>query len=456
MLATKYPGFRRSLAAFALLLGGVLMAGAASAQAPREDSLEWFERVRRMNEVAAQKMETDVRDAIATAQRLQGTDPAAAAARLRDTLAVLEEDTTLPTERRVKLVRQVKERLRAAEANRSSDREDSRLAAAARHAEDERRAAENQQISRSLATVRSLQRDGRSDEAKRLADELTRRYPNNVAAQAARHNTTANDVAGAWRRDTADYNARVAAVSRDINQSALPSYGEVEFPKNWTERTAKRSTGLKLTDKEKAIMRGLSTPVSLDLKDAHFEDVIHQLENAIGQTIELDPAAMQEAQVNYDTPVAVKFARPVAARTILRSVLSGLNMAYVIRDQSIQVTTALKAKDMMVTRSYYIGDLIGNGMAQAPLSAIPLVVQNNPFLPGIPVIQPASPLAMQAANAASANQLAAQIIQMIKESVDPRSWESEGPSITYHPQTMSLVIRQSAEVHAMLAGSVAR
>ena len=50
------------------------------------------------------------------------------------------------------------------------------------------------------------------------------------------------------------------------------------------------------------------------------------------------------------------------------------------------------------------------------------------------------------------------IVEMIKNSVDPMSWQGQGGqgSIGFNIPTMSLIIRQSAEVHAVLRGGLLR
>ena len=45
-----------------------------------------------------------------------------------------------------------------------------------------------------------------------------------------------------------------------------------------------------------------------------------------------------------------------------------------------------------------------------------------------------------------------QLIELIQTSVDPQSWQVNGGggAITFHAPSMSLVIKQSTEVHALL------
>ena len=85
------------------------------------------------------------------------------------------------------------------------------------------------------------------------------------------------------------------------------------------------------------------------------------------RTIIIDKNALDEGQITYDTPVTCSFQTPVATRTALRAMLNNVNLTYVIRDGVIHVTNTARAKDLMVTRVYYIGDLVtGMGMVTSP------------------------------------------------------------------------------------------
>jgi len=149
--------------------------------------------------------------------------------------------------------------------------------------------------------------------------------------------------------------------------------------------------------------------------------VIDYLDTKMGQSILLDQGALEAAGVKYESPVNVR-ARKMATRTVLRSVLSGLGLTYVIKDQAIQVTTPEKAKQMLTTRTYYIGDLLGPGL---------------------------DPL-----------QIAGTVDTLIRSiyAVDPDSWlindRGGQGTVSYSPTTGALVIKQSAEVHWALGNSL--
>jgi hypothetical protein len=123
-------------------------------------------------------------------------------------------------------------------------------------------------------------------------------------------------------------------------------------------------------------------------------------------------------------------ARGVSARTALRQILAAQGLTFVVKDEAIQVVTVEKARDMLVTRAYYLGDL-AQGVGQfGGITAGPLLNFQN---------------TMQNVDA---------LIKAIQGSVDPLSWKPNGPcSITFHFPSMSIIVRASAEVHSSLGSA---
>ena len=90
-----------------------------------------------------------------------------------------------------------------------------------------------------------------------------------------------------------------------------------------------------------------------------------------------------------------------------------------IKEELIEVTSALKAENHMVTRVHYVGDLLD---------------------PQFPLLS------------------AAMLTELIQQSVATRTWRANGGqgTIVFDPRTGALVIRQSAEMQLMLANSLKR
>jgi hypothetical protein len=411
-----------------------LAAGSVVAQTPRGSDL--LDQYRDRNAVAAQQLENDVRDAVVEAQRLAQSDPARAVESLKKLLARVEDDKVLTPTRRDSLLRDIKERIRVAQTDTRragvarGEQVEQTVRAADRRAAEDREAAERERIYEQLKTVRALRREGKAEEAGRLAQELAGRYPNNLAVQLTAQTGTMADRVNETRQLRAEGERRRLLVYQDVDRSAMLPIGDIEFPKDWAEKTKRRKADQNpMTAQERAILEALNKPVTLELKDVKFYEMIDALGNLLRQPIVVDEEALKQANVTEDSLVSARAKRPVAARTLLRQVLGSLELTYVIKDQAIFVTTREKAKQMMTTRTYYLGDVLGT---------------LNPFLP------PALNQLQMAQNIAS-------IVDMIKRTVDPDSWADNGRdgmgTIAFDPISMSLIVRQSAEVHYLIGGS---
>ena len=93
-------------------------------------------------------------------------------------LAELENDAVLPAGQRESLKRIFKDRIRITkvELARASDKETRVTPSMIRRAEEARQAALRDEIGKTLRLIQSLQRDGKTAEANRLAEELARRF----------------------------------------------------------------------------------------------------------------------------------------------------------------------------------------------------------------------------------------------------------------------------------------
>jgi hypothetical protein len=414
------------------LAAGYFLLTPALGQAPRER--EYLDQVKRATEIAAQKTEVEIRTAVTEAAKLSTTNPAGAIERLQEALAVLAKDTALTNTRRDALRRMLQERIRSLEpdAARAGQKTDKKLVIVGDKAK-KRQTAEEEDINRTLSTIRSLQKEGKNAEAAKLAAELARRYPSNPAAQAG--NTAASiasQVIGD-RKDALDRDKRIVGTFRDVDKSAQPPSGDIEFDKDFQKRTAGRSSGIPLTAKEKAVLKALATPLpAIDFNSSKFEDVMKYLADVTDQPLVIDPQALREAQIDYTTPITFKAPKGVTVRTVLRRVLGEFGMTYIVKDETIQIVSIAKARETLTTRTYYLGDLVDGGIGLGARVAL--------WWPGIQEAQ-------MAANAKA-------IMDVIK-TVDPESWKDNGGqgTIAFFPLTRTLVIRQTAEVHGILSGS---
>lgn len=359
--------------------------------------------VKARTELEAQRVEkefTDGRSAAYKMVRADGAKLTDAQEKLRELLKMVQDDTSLPASKREVYLVTLKadlDRVREIADRGTSTVTAKRLDPIAREVRDSNRV--TSETSRTTTAKQS------SDAARSLYDSRTKALADS-------------------RTEREKFNDRYSAVMRKVEESAMPEAGNVTFPKNWKELSAKRTAGTKMTDKERGIMKALSTSVETDFTKANFEDVMDYLRKALKVDIAVDRRALEEVGASYDTPVTLK--TKASARVVLKSMLSNLNLTYVIKDEAITITSIERAKSMTTTRAYYLGDLL--------LFADP----------SVPV------LFTQAAMLERATNLVARITQQ----VDPQSWRINNPdavgTIVFDPLTMSIVVKQTAEIHFML------
>jgi hypothetical protein len=422
-----------------------LAAGTALGQVQPASEPDLLDQVRRREKVAAEKVEMDLRIVLKQIQKITNDNPAKAVEQLKRVLAGLEAESVLTPQRREALIRMIKDRIRVTELQ-VTDKEIAR-ANGSRAGGANRQGAERKDLQTQLKTIDQLQKDGQASEARRQADELAKRFPQTTATQAVERTASSFDQVDAGRRLQKERERGMVGGLVDVDRSATPPGGDLEFPKDWKQRTKDRSTAVKLTEKEKAILTALNSTLTVNFKNSRLEDVLEYLRTITGLTIILDQEAMREAEVSYDSPVTMS-AKGVTVRTVLRKVLNDLGLAYVIRNEVIEATSAQKAKELMVVRRYYVGDLLAGVGVLDTTPAWPLF-QARPQ-----VVAPA----VAQFQAAQLTQSVKQIIEMIETSVDPQSWRTNGGSgtIFFHAPSMSLVIKQSAEVHARLGTGLAK
>ena len=376
------------------------------------------------------RIESDFRTGIIEADKLAAKNPEKAKDAYEQLKTNLQQELSLPEKRKEYLTDICKRKIDGLERSKQSE---NRASADLARIESQRQnkpngayAEQDNETSRKLKEIRELQQGGQSLEAARRASELARKFPDNPAAVAAAQMQSVRGQLNqnAELRNRIETNNLVAM--RQIEEAGIPITGDLVFPSDWAEKSKRRSPGAKMSEREKSLLKALSTPMNITIEGENFEYFLAAMEKQLGVSLLVDRPAVEAAGIRMDTPVTIK-ARNWTGRTVLKKVLSDLGLSYIIRSEEIQVTTAERTRETLVTRSYYIGDLLGISNLQLP----PWYNQQQ-----------------------FAHTLAS-IIESIKSQVDPRSWQPEGAgSIVFEPLSMSLIIRQTAEIHFLLGGAL--
>ncbi len=297
----------------------------------------------------------------------------------------------------------------------------------------EKATAEFKDVVAGLKTVQRAQDANNTAEANKEIARLTGLYPNNPSVLALGQNEsikTRLDDAIAFQTLARD---RWVANQKNINMSSLPAITDVEFPKDWKEKSERRlkANTVQLSAKEKKIIEALDKPIKIDFRERPFEEALQDLSNLIDQPLLLDKKSVEDLGLDLKKGSSLQ-ANGLSARTALRALLAAQGLTFVVKDETIQIVTVERARSILTTRVYYLGDLVQGVGAFGGIQ----------WGPGL--------------NFQQTLDNADKIVSMIRKSIDPLSWNGEtgGPgSITFHYPSMSIIVRTSAEVHYTLGRS---
>jgi hypothetical protein len=400
----------------------------------RADDL--LQKARQERELATQQAEAEVRKLLARTQDLKSAE---ILQEVKKKLIDIQEAKNLDPERKGQMVQALQSRVRLLESEARVKGDSPKVTAtpdkqaieATRLADFERQKAEIDRLKDGVNRVNKLLGQRRASEAEAAARELTREFPDHPAAKVLAENISLQARIREAKEILARQERNITLTLRDVTRSGTPIVGDMEIDKErWLQnlKSKFRGVGDPLSEKEKALLAALNKTMQPDWQNKPLQFVLDELQKILGTPLAIDRKALEEAGTSTESLVTLSLPRPVTLRTVLRKILQDHGLGYVIKDEMIVVTTYQKTREMMTTRTYDISDLVtSNALTTHPVLA---------FQQEREVVQ--------------------LIIDSIKRSVDPMSWEGEGGkgTIQYHPLTKTLIVRQSAEVHMMLRGSL--
>jgi hypothetical protein len=285
----------------ACLAAGLLFLGWARAEAP--DPLK---DAAARQKVAADAAERDIRTDLDDAYKMARAQPSKAIERIHNLLKLVEVNPYFSDERRDALTALLKKDL--IEVQKIADAADNPNAGTGFH---------------------PVPRDTRAaDDQKRLIDSALSRI------------SSTRDALAEAEEVRAKKSEAIRGLLAQVDRSSIPPTQDYEFPspEEWARLTKLRSKNNQLTETERAILKALASTVSVDFKEQRFGAVVDWFQHQMGQTIILDKPALDDIGVNKESTVNVTLNK-VTTRTALKKVLADLGLTYVIKDETIIVTT---------------------------------------------------------------------------------------------------------------------
>src|SRR5207302_286611 len=133
-------------------------------------------------------------------------------------------------------------------------------------------------------------KEGKIAEAAKEAKELLKQYPDDLSVQVLNGISSAeNQIKDAKAVQTEKDDRRVAAI-RDIDRSATAPIGDIEYPKDWKEKSARRLKAQQLSPVEMRILQALAQPITVELKGSPLQDVAHYVSRIRPNSRKTSPA----------------------------------------------------------------------------------------------------------------------------------------------------------------------
>ena len=178
-------------------------------------------------------------------------------------------------------------------------------------------------------------------------------------------------------------------------------------------------------DRDNDIEQALTRRGSVEFTEKPLHQVLTGLSRQFQVQMVLAHKKLEEASVSPDTPVTKKL-EDLSLESILRLVLSDLELTFTIRNEVLVITTPEDAESQLITRVYPVLDLLPRSEA---------IVKRTQ--PGETAFNP--------------------LIDLIVGTIQPDSWRDVGGpgAIDLNEKVAALVVSQTRDVHRSVEGLLA-
>ncbi|HEY4312593.1 MAG TPA: VWA domain-containing protein [Pirellulales bacterium] len=112
--------------------------------------------------------------------------------------------------------------------------------------------------------------------------------------------------------------------------------------------------------------RILKQPIDFEFADTPLADVAEYCGKKLGINVRLDRKGLTDAAVDESAPVTFSTVKPVSFESALRMILDEFDLTFVVVNEALTITSKEKADEIMVTKVYFVGDLMRTGPQKSP------------------------------------------------------------------------------------------
>ena len=225
------------------------LSGCAVARGQEPDKgWDILDQMRRVEKVASQKVDLQVRTALVEAEKLAAKDTDKAVARLLTEITNIEADNGTPKEHRELAIKQLRSRINllqgaaANDANRADEQQKKDKALTRQRVDRDQFAQDVADVKARLAGIGKLQEDGKFEGASREAADLNKHFPEIAASRAVERSAETAEKSATYNKELAKKNEGLFNAFHDVSRSATLPKGRIDYPQDWAEKdqTARR------------------------------------------------------------------------------------------------------------------------------------------------------------------------------------------------------------------------
>jgi hypothetical protein len=230
-------------------------------------------------------------------------------------------------------------------------------------------------------------------------------------------------------------------------------------------KPAPKAAAKPLVGGERAILKALRQPISIEVKETPLQDVVDFLQQNYGIPIVLDRKELEGLSIDPSKTLVTRKLTGISLRSVLDLVLGELGLKWTIHREVLLITSPTRAEseEFLITTVYDISDLVmpvpdrsyhGSLPGSGPPDASSMQFQGG--LP--PQGMGGPPPQVRVANPNDSAADFSGLIDLITQTMEPKSWEANGGqgTIALFPANLSLVIRQTREVHLEISALLAK
>jgi type II secretory pathway component GspD/PulD (secretin) len=350
-----------------------------------------------------------------------------------------------------------------------------------------------EKVAQLMKQYNTLYQEGKYPEAEMMAQKALELDPDNVAAaagvQVARLRN-GDHINKTLSREKADFFDAAMDDAHHFGPNVVQKIMHVdpEFAKRARKRKGLEFINSSLKNqREQAIERRLSAPISLNFKDTPLSQVIEDLHDMSGVNVVPDKAALEEAGIGLESQLTLKLEN-VSMKSALNVLLQQVHLTYVIKDEVLQITTEDNAKGKLKRVTYPVADLVvpvenhvlpnssnmnyildqhlATNMPNGGTGPMPYVsplgmgggapvstpsngtMSTSASYPTYPGLTPPAPTPQRAPGQTIEDLL----IKLITSTISPNSWSDVGGqgTIQYFPLGLALVINQTTDIQEQI------